>query len=305
MEKLSVIIPMYNVQDYIGRCLESIISQTYQNLEIICVDDGSTDMSGQICNEYKKNDERVIYCHIPHGGVCRARNYGLSIMSGKWFSFVDADDWIEPDYFEQLYKNAIKYNCTISVCKYQKNWEYKQGYDSENEQIELLSKSNECIKRFICFNNSMEGMVWNKLYLSELYGDIRFEGDIKINEDCLYTYEIMKKCDSACLSSIPMYHWFMRNDSACHTKKIQFDLTPANVFLRLYEETKSLSDEMVEATLKRNYIYAVIKILRYSKYDKSNQEMKAAKKRCKQWRKDVWKMFSNKMKILYIIEVIF
>lgn len=305
MEKISIIIPIYNAQNYIGRCIESIVSQTYRNLEIICVDDGSTDLSGQICNEYKEIDERVVYCHIPNGGVGRARNHGLSIMSGKWFAFVDADDWIEPNYFEKLHKNAEKYNCTISACTYQKNWEYTKGYESEKEQIEILSSSNDCIKNFICSDNSMEGMVWNKLYLSELYGDIRFEVDIKVNEDCLYTYEIMKKCDRACWCSLPMYHWFMRNDSACHTKKIQCDLTPANVFLRLYEETKLLSDEVVEVTLKRNYIYAVIKILRYSKYDKSNQEILDAKKRCKQWRKNAWKMFSNKMKILYIIEVIF
>ena len=304
MDIISVIIPIYNMQTYLGRCIESIINQKYQNLEIVCIDDGSVDLSGDICKEYQKKDERIRYYKLPNGGVSNARNYALSVITGSWFAFIDADDWIEPDYIERLYNNAIINNCTISACTYQKNAEYMQGYDSENVKIEIFSTPNECIKNFICSRNSMEGMVWNKLYLAEKYKDIRFDTNIKVNEDCLYTYEIMKRCDKACWCSAKMYHWFMRSDSACHTKKIECDFTPANVFLKLYEETLGLSDESVMRTLKKNYVCSIIKILRYTKYSKKNTEVIEAKKRCKEWIKDIWKSFSYKMKILYFIYVV-
>ena len=101
-EKISVIIPVYNVEPYLRKCLDSVINQTYRNLEIIIVDDGSPDNCGAICDEYAARDDRVIVIHKKNGGVSAARNDGIRIASGKWITFVDPDDWCEPDYYEML-----------------------------------------------------------------------------------------------------------------------------------------------------------------------------------------------------------
>ena len=106
MDKISIIIPVYHVQEYIGRCLESILLQTYSNFEVLCVEDGPGDKSGEICERYGRQDNRIRVFHLERGGVGYARNYALSRMEGEWFAFLDGDDWIEPEYLEILYRNA-------------------------------------------------------------------------------------------------------------------------------------------------------------------------------------------------------
>lgn len=117
-ELISIIVPVYNVEQYLDDCLISIINQTYKNLEIILIDDGSTDKSGKICDEYAKKDSRIIVIHKENGGVSSARNAGLRIAKGAYIGFVDPDDWIAEDMYEVLYSNAKKYDADVSVCKY-------------------------------------------------------------------------------------------------------------------------------------------------------------------------------------------
>lgn len=106
-ELISVIVPVYNVEKYLSRCVDSIIGQTYSNLEIILVNDGSTDLSGAICDEYKKKDKRIVVIHQKNGGLSQARNSGMEIMSGKYVAFVDSDDYISEDYIEYLFRIKI------------------------------------------------------------------------------------------------------------------------------------------------------------------------------------------------------
>ena len=117
-ELISIIVPVYNVEQYLDDCLISIINQTYKNIEIILIDDGSTDKSGKICDEYAKKDSRIIVIHKENGGVSSARNAGLRIAKGAYIGFVDPDDWIAEDMYEVLYSNAKKYDADVSVCKY-------------------------------------------------------------------------------------------------------------------------------------------------------------------------------------------
>lgn len=301
-EKISVIIPVYNVQEYIGRCLESILQQTYDNFEVICVDDGSSDMSGQICEQYKDKDERIKVVHIENAGVSNARNHALSIIEGSWFSFVDADDWIEPSYLETLYENAIQNNCDVSACYFKRNYQY--GLEECNQQsaeVTVFNTSEECIHSFICSTNSMYGMVWNKLYRFELFKDIKFDTNIRVNEDCLYTQNIMEKCSKACLTTAILYHWYQRDDSACHSNKVAFDFTPAEVFYDLYVRNEKLQDVEVSQKLKKNYILSATKVLLRSQYSGKEPKVLQVKGQCKVWRKGVWKLLSKKEKVKLII----
>lgn len=116
--QISLIIPVYNVENYIIRCLESTIHQTYINLEIILVDDGSTDNSGKICDEYALSDKRITVIHQTNQGLSMARNNGIDVATGDYISFIDSDDWIEHDMYEFLYHNLIQYKADISMCKF-------------------------------------------------------------------------------------------------------------------------------------------------------------------------------------------
>ena len=120
-ERISVIVPVYKVEPYLRKCLDSIVNQTYRNLEIILVDDGSPDNCGRICDEYAERDKRIRVIHQKNGGVSSARNEGLKIASGDWIGWVDSDDWIEPDMFEYLLENAKKSKADIAVCS-RKEW---------------------------------------------------------------------------------------------------------------------------------------------------------------------------------------
>ena len=123
MDTISVIVPVYKVEPYLKQCVDSIINQTYKNLEIILVDDGSTDNCGKICDEYASKDNRIKVLHIENGGPAVARNAGLDIATGKYIGYVDSDDYIEPDMYETLYNAMIKTNAGLVVC----NWYRQDG----------------------------------------------------------------------------------------------------------------------------------------------------------------------------------
>jgi len=304
-EKISIIIPVYNVQPYIKICFDSILAQSYTNFEVICIDDGSTDESGKICDFYHEKDNRITVYHIENHGVSHARNYGLSLMSGTWFCFVDPDDWIEPNYIERMYQLALEKQCDVVACCVDKTYEFVMGTEGNNEQIFLFNSSKECIKNYICSKNSMHGISCNKLYSSNKFKDIRFNETLKVNEDCIFIYEIMSKCNRACLTSLKLYHWYIRPDSACHRKAKVADFSAANVFLKLYDKVQG--DGMDEAlkVLRKNYISSVVQVLLYAKYERKDAEVVLAKKRCKEWKKEVWNRFNAKQKLKYWYAIYF
>ena len=298
-EKISIIVPVYNTQAYIERCLESILAQTYPDFEVICVDDGAEDESGKLCDVYQERDGRVRVYHIENHGVSHARNYGLSVMEGSWFCFVDSDDRIEPDYIERLYRLAIEKQCQVVACGIDKVYEFATGIKEGNEEVFLFDSTKKCIRNFICEGNSMHGLVWNKLYNRQLFGDVRFDERLKVNEDCMYSYEIMSRCDSACLTTLKLYHWYIRPDSACHKRAERADFSGADVFLELYDRIQGMDMNDARLVLCKNYISSVVQVLLYAKYEKDNAEVALAKKRCKEWKKIVWNQFDRKQKLKY------
>ena len=136
MPKVSIILPVYNVAPYLRRCMDSIINQTYRNIEIICIDDGSTDKSSQLCDEYSQKDKRIIVIHKKNGGQSDARNVGITVATGKYIAFVDSDDYIDEQFLEQLYLAIKKNKSDISMCKYKKTYKLNE----KNKKI-----YNKCI----------------------------------------------------------------------------------------------------------------------------------------------------------------
>lgn len=215
--KISVIIPIYKVEQYLKKCLNSIVNQTYQNLEIILVDDGSPDRCGEICDEYASKDERVVVIHKANGGLSSARNAGLDTATGEYIGFVDSDDWIEEDMYAYLLQGIQKHNADIAVCgifeelpdrQLCHKWNREEIFDTEGalEQLFLRKK----------YSHS----VWDKLYRCQLFKEIRFpEG--RNFEDIATTHQVFERARIVQLLPETKYHYLQRRDSIMGDGRLQ------------------------------------------------------------------------------------
>lgn len=220
-DKISVIVPIYNVEPYLRRCIDSIINQTYENLEIILVDDGSPDNCGQICDDYAKKDTRIKVIHKKNGGLSDARNAGMKIATGDYIGFVDSDDWIHENMYEILLYKMIENNTDISECNVKKVFLYKEvdikKYIDINQQekITLLSK-NDAMDNLVS-EEVVKQTVWNKLYKRQVIEDIFFEKG-KLHEDEYWTYKVINKINKVVYIDIDLYYYFQREGSIMSQK---------------------------------------------------------------------------------------
>lgn len=226
MEKISVIVPIYNVEEYLDKCIQSLINQTYSNLEIILVNDGSTDNSLRICKKYESYPN-ILICNKKNGGLSDARNFGLDKATGNYICFVDSDDYIEKDMIEYLYNNLNNYKADISCCNIYMLYDNKISpkhpiYDN----IICLSPS-EAIKDTL-HNSNIDYASWNKLYKKSLFDEIRFPKG-KIYEDMFIMHELLHKSKLIVYGSECKYYYRQRENSI--TKSIftskKFDLLDA------------------------------------------------------------------------------
>ena len=212
-DKISVLIAVYNVEEYLPHCIESVINQTYKNIEIIIIDDGSTDKSGIISDEYAKKDKRIIVYHIDNHGLSYVRNMGIKLSKGKYISFIDGDDYIESDFIEILYNNLIKYNADLSCCSYY--GVFKRNIKPRNNKINLyIMNSDESVEKSF-LDKGLEVYAWNKLYKRELFDIITFPLG-KRSQDRFVMYDIFLKCNKVVYESIPKYYYLQRKSSAAH-----------------------------------------------------------------------------------------
>ncbi|MDF2881617.1 MAG: hypothetical protein K0R54_2174 [Clostridiaceae bacterium] len=223
--KISIIVPVYNVEYYLKRCIDSILNQTIKNIEIILVNDGSKDKSGDICEEYKKKDHRVIVIHKKNGGLSSARNAGLEIAAGELVGFVDSDDWIEPDYFETLYNGIIRYNADISVMHFKIVTNYKKiQFATKVKEQWVGFDRNQAMESFFS-NNFIGNSAGNKLYRSNLFKDIKYPEGM-LMEDKATTYKLIDKSNLVVVNSSRKYHYYLRSDSIMQSNfnRKKFDL---------------------------------------------------------------------------------
>ena len=210
---VSIIIPVYNVEDYLKRCVDSIIGQTYKNIEIILIDDGSTDKSGNICDDYLKADKRIKVIHKKNGGLSDARNFGLNISQGDYVCFVDSDDFVSELYVEKLLENSLRTGADVCACNFYYIDEFNKKWIKAEKQ-EKIYKSDEAIKDIFTVKQNTEVMVWNKIYKKELLdkNDIKFPVG-KIHEDNFTTYKIYDKANYVSLINDKLYYYYQRSDS--------------------------------------------------------------------------------------------
>lgn len=206
---VSVIIPVYKVEQYLQKCIESVCGQTLEALEIILVDDGSPDNCGRICDEYATRDSRIRVIHQRNGGLSAARNTGIRIAQADIIGFVDSDDWIEPDMIELLYRNLCKENADISVCGIY--WHNKGNVSEKGDKTYAVQSSKEAIESVYRLPG-VKMNVWNKLYRKHLFHEICFpEG--RINEDVYVTVRLLDAAKKTVLDMQPKYHYMIRPGS--------------------------------------------------------------------------------------------
>lgn len=209
---ISVIVPIYKVEKYLKKCVESILEQTYNNLDIILVDDGSPDNCGDIIEEFRKKDERIRTIHQKNGGLSDARNSGIKIAKGKYIVYIDSDDWIEKNMIEVLYKDIIKTNSDISVCEFVEEDDFQNILSTKkynNEIIEFNSKEalKSLIKQDILTNHA-----WNKLYKASLFEGIEYPKG-QLMEDVSTTYKLFEKANKIVYQNTSLYHYIQRETS--------------------------------------------------------------------------------------------
>lgn len=215
-KKISIIIPVYNVEDYLGECIESVLNQTYKDIEVILIDDGSTDKSPAICDQYSKQDDRIKVFHQENRGISATRNLGLKYATGEYIGWVDSDDIIHSQMYEILINNIIKESASISCCGYKRIKEKKEAITQETNNIEIISE--ELAIKMI--RGNITCFLWDKLFSREVFKDIEFL-DYKAGEDFLALMEILCKKQKVVKTDRVCYYYRLRENSLLNTVNIE------------------------------------------------------------------------------------
>lgn len=256
MAKISVIVPVYNVIHYINKCIKSLVSQTYNDIEIILIDDGSTDGSGEICDLWKKKDLRIKVVHISNKGVSHARNIGLNMASGEYISFVDSDDWIESDTYECMLRFIEKENADLCIGGYRKDYNNISKIEFKNHKPYSLSRDGVILQTFTWLPPQEKIMSWemcDKLFKASKINDIRFNESIYMGEDMLFYWYFLENIDRAVYLPLFKYHYRMRATSAVHQNLSPKMITGFFVRKEIFESSLS-EKKIIYDAVKKLYI---------------------------------------------------
>ncbi len=217
MQKISVIVPAYNAEKTIDKCINSILKQTYDCIEVIVINDGSTDSTLKLLNEISNQDNRVKIITIDNKGVSHARNVGLKNATGELITFVDSDDYIDKDMYRELVSALNKYDADISICSY-KNVENDciLSFVGKNDDEKIILTSDESID-FMISGRLFSNGVWNKIYKKELFNDIKFDESIKFNEDLLINFYLFRKINRSIYIDRAFYNYVAVSSSVTHS----------------------------------------------------------------------------------------
>lgn len=242
---ITIIVPIYKVEEYLDRCVESIVNQTYKNIEIILVDDGSPDNCGIKCDEWARKDKRIKSLHKKNGGLSDARNFGKKFSHGDYITFIDSDDWVKPSYVEILYNSIVKDNSDISMCWFKKTNEYK--YDntiSKNLKKYCCMNSKECI-RDLLYQKKTDTCAWGKLYSKKVFNLLNYPVG-KLYEDIPVTFAVINASIKIARIENEEYYYFQRSNSIqnmkFNTKKLDAIIHIKDMINKIEDNYPDLSD---------------------------------------------------------------
>lgn len=238
MVKISIIIPVYNVEKYLRQCLDSLIGQTLKDIEIICVNDGSKDNSLEILREYKNKDSRIVIIDQINQGVSVARNNALKIAKGEYIGFVDSDDWVDADFFEKLYYSAIKNDCDIAVGGIA--WNFASGeLDFVDLQFKKSKIFNKTPDKYKITRVAKAAYIWNKIYKKELFEKLKLEFEPGIcYEDMMFSHIILHESEKLVTVPNTFYHYRSNPLSLVHNESPEKKLDFKNEILKTIDYVK-------------------------------------------------------------------
>lgn len=253
LKVVSIIVPVYKAEDSIKKCINSILNQTYKKIELILVDDGSPDKSGNICDLYQE-DERVKVIHTSNKGVSHARNVGLDSATGEYIAFCDSDDFYKLDYIENMLRTAIKYNSDITICGYYfgKKAQFKSSMHSGSRYID---KSD--IIQHLSLDNEFGGFCWNKLYKTSIINDIRFPEDMNIMEDTYFLCAVIQNTKHMYYIAKALYYYCDNKNSAVRNIKNLYSDNHTIKYMDAWE--KILTDFRLDKVSKNFIHIAMVK----------------------------------------------
>lgn len=255
-ELISIIVPVYNVEKYVKKCIESIIEQTYKNLEIILIDDGSTDESGKICDEFNNKDKRIKVIHKQNGGLSDARNVGIDNANGEYVSFIDSDDYVNDDYIELLFDTVKQYDADMSIASHRVIYEKNIIDRSTGENFCTEPKE---ILEMLLYDNGIDTSAWGKLYKKSLFNEIRFPKG-RLFEDSATTYKLIDKSKKIAVCSKPIYNYVIRNNSISNEN---FSEKKLDLIVSTEEMTNYIKNNYpeLEKACNRRLMYAYLSTL--------------------------------------------
>lgn len=275
---ISIVVPIYNVEKYLKKCVESILNQTYKNFELILVDDGSPDRCGEICEDFAKKDLRIRVIHKENGGLSSARNAGIDVAKGEYIGFVDSDDYIEPFMYEKLVNAVVKDNCLLSVCSVKYVFEDGSAVTKENSEESQVFDFNRAILEMNTYRLFDMG-AWSKLYHRDLFKEIRFPVG-KLSEDFYIMYKIFDIAQRVSYVADPCYNYLQRTNSISRNTKINHDFEYA-----AKEQMEYLDKNHPELTVLGHTSYASAALTVYDFYLKNG--VPCPKEQLKHFRKIV------------------
>lgn len=232
--EISVIVPVYRVEQYLDQCIESVCDQTYTNWELILVDDGSTDNSGRIMDRYAKQEPRIHAFHRPNGGVCAARNFGIQQAKGDYLTFLDADDWIDKDYLLTMWDLHCSAKAEIVGTGYRENLNGRKFYTFPQP---VVMTGKQAVGKMLR-QEGLDSQPWGKLYPASLWQQVRFP-EAALGEDVNLTYRLLEKVEQVALTGKAQYHYRKRPDSATSAR-------PSEKIMSYTREAKLAYDDIVE-----------------------------------------------------------
>ena len=290
-ELISIIVPVYKVEKYLEKCVNSILKQTYTNLEIILVDDGSPDKCGQLCDELAKTDDRIKVFHKENGGLSDARNYGVERANGEYIGFVDSDDYIHECMYEELYKAIKKSGTSIAECGVTRVYKNTLRPHYEGKDYFLVLDREGYLKEYL-ENKRLYGSAWCKLIHRDLAKKIKFPTG-KIYEDAFYTLELLKTVDKYTLISGNYYYYYIRENSITTRSFSSKDMDYIEIMNEIEDYTLAnfpIFKEQLLVRLTFAYISIFNQLLEVDNY-KRKSEYKILKNKLKD---NYFKVLSNK-----------
>lgn len=281
-EKISIVVPVYNVEQYLKKCVESILAQTISNIEIILVDDGSTDQSGVICDELSEQDGRIKVIHQKNSGLSGARNTGIEVAQGRYIAFVDSDDYVAEDYIEVMLERLLEYNADISVCGIMRFYENEKIILDDGKRSVSVYNGVQALENNL-YQREIENNAVAKLYKIELFKNIRFPVG-KLYEDLGTTYRLLDISGKVVVDTRKKYFYLQRSNSIMYKSFSPRNMDRIYISEQIVKYVQKEHPEYISAAVSRLFV-ASVQVLREipmtSKYKKEIELIKQNIKRCR------------------------